>query len=240
MVREGLGCLISDESDMEVVGEVGNGADAVQQAVELHPDIVVMDVSMPVLNGLEATRRIKEAAPEIKVIALTVYEHHTHVRELLGAGADGYLLKRAAAHELIMALRSVHSGGVHIDPRVLAKLLPLFRSGLGGPVASGSQWYSWVHLDDVIGIYLLAIDSYSGVLNATAPNPVTNRDFTKALAAAVHRPAIFPAPEFALKLVFGEGAYIVSEGQRVVPTATLAAGYTFAFPNLDAACANLV
>lgn len=126
------------------------------------------------------------------------------------------------------------------DGGVLAKLLPLFRSGLGGPVASGQQWYSWVHLDDVVGIYLLAIDGYRGVLNATAPNPVTNREFTHALAAAVHRPALFPAPEFALKLVFGEGAYIVSEGQRVLPEAALAAGYTFRYPRIDAACASVV
>lgn len=139
VVREGLGCLISDESDMEVVGEVSNGADAVQQALDLHPDIIVMDVSMPVLNGLEATRRIKQAAPEIKVIALTVYEHHTHVRELLGAGADGYLLKRAAAHELIMAVRSVSSGGVHIDPRVLAKLLPDGAADPGKAIADGES-----------------------------------------------------------------------------------------------------
>jgi uncharacterized protein (TIGR01777 family) len=123
---------------------------------------------------------------------------------------------------------------------VLAKLLPLFRTGLAGPVASGSQWYSWIHMADLIGIYLLAIDGFSGVLNATAPNPVTNRDFTKALAAAVHRPALFPAPEFALKLVFGEGAYVVTEGQRVLPQAPLAAGYTFAFPTIEAACTDLV
>lgn len=123
---------------------------------------------------------------------------------------------------------------------VLAKLLPLFRSGLGGPVASGQQWYSWVHIDDVVGIYMLAIDRYSGVLNATAPHPVTNRDFSHALATAVHRPALFPAPEFALKLVFGEGAYMVSEGQRVLPAAALAAGYAFNYPGIDAACASLV
>ena len=126
------------------------------------------------------------------------------------------------------------------DGGVLGKLLPLFRIGLGGPVASGAQWYSWIHLDDQIGIYLLAIDGYAGVLNATAPAPVTNADFTHALAAAVHRPALFPAPEFALKLVFGEGAYVVTEGQRVLPEATLAAGYSFKFPTIDAACADLV
>jgi uncharacterized protein len=147
--------------------------------------------------------------------------------------------ERAAA--LGMRVAIVRTGLVlGRDGGVLAKLLPLFRSGLGGPVASGQQWYSWVHLDDLIGIYLLAIDGYRGALNATAPNPVTNREFTRALAAAVHRPALFPAPEFALKLVFGEGAYIVAEGQRVLPEATLAAGYRFRYRDIDAACAQLV
>lgn len=122
----------------------------------------------------------------------------------------------------------------------LAKLLPLFRFGLGGIVASGEQWYSWIHLADQIGIYLLAIDGYTGVLNATAPNPVKNREFTQALAHAVHRPALFPAPEFALKLVFGEGAYVVTEGQRVLPEATLAAGYAFRFPEIGAALTDIV
>jgi hypothetical protein len=126
------------------------------------------------------------------------------------------------------------------DGGALAKLLPLFRSGLGGPLASGEQWTSWIHLDDHIGIYLLAIDGYAGALNATAPEPVTNRDFTRALAAAVHRPAFFPAPEFALKLVFGEGASILTEGQRVLPEAALAAGYAFRYPTIGAACAALV
>jgi hypothetical protein len=126
------------------------------------------------------------------------------------------------------------------DGGALAKLLPLFRSGLGGPVASGEQWNSWIHLDDHVGIYLLAIDGFAGPLNATAPQPVTNRDFTRALAAAVHRPALFPAPEFALKLVFGEGASVLTEGQRVLPVEALAAGYTFRFPEIGAACADLV
>jgi uncharacterized protein (TIGR01777 family) len=126
------------------------------------------------------------------------------------------------------------------DGGALGKLLPLFRSGLGGPVASGEQWYSWIHLDDQVGVYRLAIDGYDGVLNATAPAPVTNRDFTRALAAAVGRPAFLPAPEFALKLAFGEGAYVVTEGQRVLPEATLAAGYAFRYPEIAAACASLV
>ena len=122
----------------------------------------------------------------------------------------------------------------------LGPLLPLFRAGLGGPVASGEQWTSWVHLDDHIGILLLAIDGHAGAMNSTAPNPVKNRDFARALAAAVHRPGIIPAPEFGIKLLFGEGASIVTEGQRVLPEAALAAGYTFRHPEITEACASLV
>jgi uncharacterized protein (TIGR01777 family) len=122
----------------------------------------------------------------------------------------------------------------------LTPLLPLFRAGLGGPVASGEQWTSWVHLDDHVGIFLLAIDGHAGAMNSTAPNPVKNRDFTRALAAAVHRPGIIPAPEFGIKLLFGEGASIVTEGQRVLPEAALAAGYSFRHPEITEACASLV
>ncbi len=145
---------------------------------------------------------------------------------------------RAAA--LGMRVATVRTGLVlGRDGGALAKLLPLFRGGLGGPLASGEQWNSWIHLDDHIGIYLLAIDGYAGALNATAPQPVRNRDFTRALAAAVHRPALFPAPEFALKLVFGEGASVLTEGQRVLPEATLAAGFVFRYPEVGAALAAL-
>jgi hypothetical protein len=147
----------------------------------------------------------------------------------------------ARASALGMRVAIVRTGLVlGRDGGALAQLLPLFRSGLGGPVASGEQWYSWIHLDDQVGIYLLAIDRFAGVLNATAPNPVTNRDFTRALASAVHRPAILPVPAFALSLMFGEGASIVTEGQRVLPAATLTAGYAFRYPEIAPACASLV
>lgn len=126
------------------------------------------------------------------------------------------------------------------DGGALGQMLPLFRTGLGGPLASGEQWNSWVHLDDHIGIFLLAIDGYAGTLNSTAPNPVTNREFTRALAAAVHRPAVLPAPAFALKLAFGEGASVLTEGQRVLPEATLAAGYEFRHHEIAEACASLI
>jgi uncharacterized protein (TIGR01777 family) len=126
------------------------------------------------------------------------------------------------------------------DGGALAKLLPLFKLGVGGVVASGKQWYPWIHIDDQVGIYLHAIDGTTGVLDATAPNPVRNAEFTRALGAAVHRPTIFPTPAFAIQLAFGEGAIVVTDGQRVLPTRTLATGYRFRYETLDPALAAIV
>ncbi len=126
------------------------------------------------------------------------------------------------------------------DGGALKPLMPIFKLGGGGPVASGKQWYSWIHIDDQVGIYLAAIDRLEGVLNATAPHPVTNADFTKALAAALHRPAFLPVPAFALELLFGEGACVLTEGQNVMPTRTQALGYAFKYPTVGPAIADAV
>jgi uncharacterized protein (TIGR01777 family) len=140
------------------------------------------------------------------------------------------------ARELGLRVALVRTGIVlGADGGALAKLLPLFRLGLGGIVASGEQWYSWIHIDDIVGIYLRALGGFDGALNATAPNPVRNKDFTAALGSAVHRPAILPAPGFAISLILGEAASIVTEGQRVLPEATLASGYLFKYPEIGAA-----
>lgn len=125
------------------------------------------------------------------------------------------------------------------DGGALAALLPLFKLGAGGVVASGKQWYSWIHIADQVGIYLHAIDGRDGVFAATAPEPVRNAAFTRALAAAVHRPAWLPTPAFAVALVFGEGALFVTQGQRVLPRRTLETGYRFKFATLDAALREL-
>jgi uncharacterized protein (TIGR01777 family) len=122
----------------------------------------------------------------------------------------------------------------------LGALVPIFRLGLGGVVGSGEQWYSWIHLDDLIGIYLRAIDGLDGAFNATAPHPVRNRDFTHALGKALRRPTFLPTPAFALRLMLGEGAVIVTEGQRVLPEATLAHGYVFRHPELGGALLHLL
>lgn len=132
VVREGLKRLIECEPDMEIVGEASDGGDAIVQASQLCPDIAIVDVSMGEINGAEAARRLREVCPKTKVLALTVHEDKSYLRELLDAGASGYVLKRAAGDELIGAIRSVASGGVYVDPRIAAKLVSTFvepRSG---------------------------------------------------------------------------------------------------------------
>ncbi len=126
------------------------------------------------------------------------------------------------------------------DGGTLKALLPLYRLGLGGPIASGRQWTSWIHIADQVGLFTAAIDGADGVLNGTAPNPVRNADFAKALGRAVHRPAILPTPAFAIRLAFGQGATIVTEGQRVLPTRTQELGYKFQYPTLQAALESAV
>jgi uncharacterized protein (TIGR01777 family) len=123
------------------------------------------------------------------------------------------------------------------DGGALAKMLPPFRLGAGGPVAGGGQYLPWIHADDVAGIYLAALDGadWSGPVNATAPTPVTNRDFAKALGRALHRPAVAPVPGFAIRLLYGDMAEIVTEGQRALPRRTQALGYPFLHTDLDEA-----
>ena len=118
VVREGLKALISSQPDMEVVGEAADGAEAVALAHVHVPDVVVLDVSMPGLSGSEATARICRELPAIRVLALSVHDEAGYVRQLLQAGASGYMLKRLAADALIAAVRSVAVGGVYLDPLV--------------------------------------------------------------------------------------------------------------------------
>ena len=143
-----------------------------------------------------------------------------------------------AASELGVRVAVVRTGVV-LDPAggALAKMLPPFRAGAGGPVAGGKQWMPWIHADDLVSLYLAALDraEWSGPLNGSAPQPVTNRDFSKALGRALHRPAVAPVPRLALKALYGEMEQIVTTGQRAVPIRPLALGFAFAHPELDEA-----
>jgi uncharacterized protein len=128
------------------------------------------------------------------------------------------------------------------DGGILANMLPPFRLGLGGTIGSGRQPFSWIHIRDLYNALLLSIDdnSFSGIYNLCAPNPTTNIGLTKALAGALHRPAIFRIPEFALRLKFGDGAASFSSGQAVLPERLLAAGFKFEFPDIVGAIQDIV
>ena len=123
VVREGLKFLVNSQNDMRVIGEAADGERAWDLAKELSPNVVVMDLSMPGMGGSEATERIRRDCPEVKILALTVHEERVYLSQLLRAGASGYVLKRAAAAELVRAVRTVAAGGTYIDPALTSTLV---------------------------------------------------------------------------------------------------------------------
>ncbi len=124
----------------------------------------------------------------------------------------------------------------------LAKMLPPFKLGIGGHIGDGSQWTSWIHLDDLVSLIQFAIVNprLVGPVNGSSPHPVTNSEFTRELARALHRPAILPVPKFALKMMFGEMSQVVLASQRVLPIAACDAGFSFRFPEIGAALRDVV
>ncbi|MDB6033708.1 MAG: DNA-binding response regulator, partial [Verrucomicrobiales bacterium] len=133
VVREGLKTLVQGQPDMEILGECADGKTAVQKVQELKPDVAVLDISMPGLNGALATRQIVQNTPTTKVLALTVHEDRSYLRELLDAGAAAYILKRSAADELIRAIRMVAGGDLYLDPSLAGKVV----ASLVGKTTSG-------------------------------------------------------------------------------------------------------
>jgi hypothetical protein len=119
----------------------------------------------------------------------------------------------------------------------LAKLYPIFKFGLGGPIGLGHQMMSWIHRNDLVDLILFALkrDDFSGIYNATSPNPISNTEFTKALSRSIHRPALFPVPPVVLKMAMGEMSQIVLDSQIVLPKRTLQSGFTYAFPKIELA-----
>lgn len=167
-----------------------------------------------------------------------------------GPGAD--FLARACV-DWEAAAKAAESRGVRVamvrigvvldrEGGALAKMLTPFKMCLGGPVGSGKQWMAWVHHEDLVGILCLPLENSSvcGPLNGTAPNPVTNKEFGRALGRALGRPSFMPTPAFALKLMLGEVADVLTTGQRVVPKRPLGFGYQFKFPHIDAALQNVL
>ncbi len=123
IVREGLRALVEAQPGIAVVGEAADGHEAWQRACELKPDVVLLDLSMPVVGGVEAAERIRKDCPAVQVLALTMHEERGYVARLLRAGASGYVLKRTAAAELVRAIRAVASGGTYVDPSLAGTLL---------------------------------------------------------------------------------------------------------------------
>jgi DNA-binding NarL/FixJ family response regulator len=123
VVRTGLKALLKEEADFNVIAEASNGAEAIDTLARVHPDVIVMDLSMPIMNGLEATRMISEQYPDCLVLALTVHEDKQYFFEMLAAGAKGYITKQAAGEELISAIRAVASGNIYLQPALAQWLL---------------------------------------------------------------------------------------------------------------------
>lgn len=123
IVREGIKLLVNGQPDMEVIGEAGDGRAAISKCTELEPDIVVMDISMPDLNGLKATKKLKQTCPGVKILTLTRHTDDGYLQQLIGAGANGYILKQSAPGELINAIRTVASGRSYLDPALTEKVM---------------------------------------------------------------------------------------------------------------------
>jgi uncharacterized protein len=151
--------------------------------------------------------------------------------------------REAMAAETLGVRVALIRTGVALDPRggALQRLLPPFRWGVGGKLGNGKQWTPWIHLDDLASLYAFALDHpVHGAMNGTAPNPVTNAEFTRVLAAAVHRLAVVPVPAVAMKLLYGEMAQILFDSQRVLPEVPENMGFRFRFPQLPAALTDLL
>jgi uncharacterized protein (TIGR01777 family) len=208
-------------------------------------------------SRVEGTRRLVDAMranpPRVLVSASAVGYYGSRGDEELtesSAPADDFLAEacRGWEREALKAegfgvrVVCLRNGLVLGDGGALGKMLLPFKLGVGGKIGDGKQWMSWIHIADTVALIEFAISSSNlrGPVNATAPNPVTNSEFTRELAAALHRPAILPVPKFALHLLFGDMAQIIYASQRVIPEAALRAGYQFRFPRLGGALLDIV
>ncbi|HEV8368785.1 MAG TPA: response regulator transcription factor [Pyrinomonadaceae bacterium] len=135
-VCEGIKLILSAQSDIEVVGDADDGFKAIELARKLRPDVVLMDISMPRLNGLKATAKLKESCPEVHVLTLTRHKEDGYLQQILRAGASGYVLKQSSAVELVHAIRAVAKGGKYLDPSVAEKVLGSY-AGRGSSLSEG-------------------------------------------------------------------------------------------------------
>jgi len=213
-----------------------------------------------VSSRVDATRALVTAfkalpaPPRVLVCASAIGYYGSRGDELLPESASagtGFLAQTCFEWE--QTARAAAEFGVRVvSPRIgvvldrvggaLAKMLPPFRAGLGGPIAGGQAWMSWIHLHDLVRMiaWVLETPAVSGPLNAVAPNPVRNEEFTQALAAALRRPAFFPVPALALKLLYGEMGEVVLASQRVIPERAVQSGFQYDWPELAPALRDLI
>jgi uncharacterized protein len=209
-------------------------------------------------SRIEGTRALvhamRERPPQVLISASAVGYYGSRGDELLtesSAPGEGFLERVAVGWE--REAQAAESLGVRVvrlrigmalgnGGGALARMLLPFKLGVGGRIGSGKQWVSWIHLDDLTSLilFLLKESTVRGAFNAVSPHPVTNREFTRALASALHRPAILPVPPFALRLLFGEMAAVLLASQRAIPEAATRAGFTFQYPDVFAALAQIV
>jgi uncharacterized protein (TIGR01777 family) len=193
-----------------------------------------------------------QAKALVNASAIGYYGPHGD-EELTEDSAPGSDFLAQLCIEWEQAARAAESAGVRVawvrvgvvldkEGGALAKMLTPFRLGVGGPIAAGRQWMSWIHYADLVSLFLLPIDNAQarGALNGTAPNPVTNREFSKTLGRVLHRPSLVPTPALALRVFLGEAAAVVATGQRVLPKRALELGHSFQYPTLDAALAHIL
>lgn len=211
-------------------------------------------------SRVEGTRAIVDgllAAPQrppvlISASAIGIYGDRgdEELTEASRAGS-GFLPEVAVAWERESARAAAHGVRV-VNPRIgivlggdggaLEKMLTPFKAGVGGKLGSGEQWMSWIHVDDLVSMILFALgnDAASGPVNGTAPKPVRNAEFTSTLASVLHRPAVFPVPGFALRLMFGEMSEVLLGSQKVLPESARRAGFQFRYPDLRGALTSIL
>ncbi len=202
-------------------------------------------------SRVQGTRRLVETmaalpkAPQVLICASAIGYYGSRGDEILtesSAPGRGFLAdvcvqweKEAQAAEAHGTRVVMVRTGLVLDPKggALKRMLPPFRMGLGGRIGTGHQWMSWIHLQDLVSLFVFALENpLRGPVNGVAPEPVTNSDFTRALASALHRPAIFPVPSAVLQLVFGEMSEMLLASQRVLPGQAESAGFPFRYTRL--------
>jgi hypothetical protein len=257
----GVGFAVWDPGKGDPPADALRGADAVVHlagapVAQRWTDAAKRDIRESRVAGtrhlMQALAKL-ERKPQVLICASAVGYYGSRGDEVLAESAapgSDYLAEvcvawereAQAAEALGVRVVSMRTGIV-LGPGggALARMLTPFKLGAGGRLGSGRHWMAWIHLDDLAALFQFALAKpLSGAVNGVAPNPVTNAEFTRTLAAALHRPAIFPMPEFALRLLFGEMGEILLASQRVMPQAAQAAGFTFRFPELAGALADVL